>query len=564
MNQHCRVVPKLRNSRVVQIGHPACVSDAQHIQKWPKYAIKLGTSPHFPCVFPVFPTWLAAFLFQFGMFGVSHLQFWLAIIAHQPPNKFAFNFSLNFALNFTKKSSNFFSYIWRFWIDAVGSMLSHVDNNNNSMDLIGRKMKGKWKESKAEIARKATEAAAKRSAASLMPKTKTKDAPTVNDANAEDLHGKKHAGKKPPQTASKKPSTTNKLTSTTNRKKKKGAGRWLLPLLFQRMPQLMNFVDDPSCVDSLVNHLSSWKPFESLAAVKAPSDATKATTTTTTSTKTTTIKSAVTGSEGQSNKPGGETTTAESVGMEESTPVEAIARDEASMETSFAEAPITVDSHTQTEPVKVPWLVSRRMKIKTEDLITLDKLALTKKKNILISEEQDIHSPNGAATRAKNRCVKQLIKHVTKKDLTPEQIVLVLREASVHPDARLHFKSAGLVDSDEFGTLKFMMSQADKFLEKVLKTESLKGRVGNERREMINSFFTVTGEDDATATSNVTVPSKRRRLDLLQSLPKATGHRIMKKMQAKRTPTKEEWHTITSRKGKDLKVSEENRAIIVD
>ena len=108
----------------------------------------------------------------------------------------------------------------------------------------------------------------------------------------------------------------------------------------------------------------------------------------------------MTGSEGQSNKPGGETTTAESVGMEESTPVEAIARDEASMETSFAEAPITVDSHTQTEPVKVPWLVSRRMKIKTEDLITLDKLALTQKKNILISEEQDIHSPNGAATRA--------------------------------------------------------------------------------------------------------------------------------------------------------------------
>ena len=107
MNQHCRVVPKLRNSRVVQIGHPACVSDAQNIQKWPKYAIKLGTSPHFPCVFPVFPTWLAAFLFQFGMFGVSHLQFWLAIIAHQPPNKFAFNFSLNFALNFTKKAPTF-------------------------------------------------------------------------------------------------------------------------------------------------------------------------------------------------------------------------------------------------------------------------------------------------------------------------------------------------------------------------------------------------------------------------------------------------------------------------
>ena len=137
-------------------------------------------------------------------------------------------------------------------------------------------------------------------------------------------------------------------------------------------------------------------------------------------------------------------------------------------------------------------------------------------------------------------CEKKLIKDIVKKDLTPEKMVPVLREVSVHPDARLCFKSAGLIYSDEFEVLKFMMSQADKFLEKVLKTESLKGRVGNERREMINSFFTVTGEDDAIATSNVTVPSKRRRLDLLQSLPKATGHRIMKKMQAKRTPTKEE------------------------
>ena len=156
-----------------------------------------------------------------------------------------------------------------------------------------------------------------------------------------------------------------------------------------------------------------------------------------------------------------------------------------------------------------------------------------------------------------------------KKDLTPEKMVPVLREVSVHPDARLCFKSAGLIYSDEFEVLKFMMSQADKFLEKVLKTESGQGQVANERREMVNSFFTITGEDDAIAF-NVTVPSKRQRLDFFPSLAKVTGHRIMKKMQNKRSvlmlgsPSKGEWQTITSRKGKGLKVSEEDRAKIVE
>ena len=103
------------------------------------------------------------------------------------------------------------------------------------------------------------------------------------------------------------------------------------------------------------------------------------------------------------------------------------------METSSAEAapaaPTTVDSHTQTEPVKVPRLASRRTKIKNEDIVALDKLAFTCKKNMQIREGQDVRGPSGFATRAKSRCVKQLIKHVAKKDLITEQTALVLREA---------------------------------------------------------------------------------------------------------------------------------------
>ena len=269
----------------------------------------------------------------------------------------------------------------------------------------------------------------------------------------------------------------------------------------------MNHVDDPSCVDSLVNHLSSWKPLET-AVVKAPDGGGKP------SAAAAVMKTTNSESEGRVDDEAIGDATTKSVELEESAAVEmeAIATDDASMEISSAEAPTTVDCFTQTEPIKVPRLVSRRMKIKTEDLIALDKLAFTFKENMQVRKGQNIHGPNGSATRARQRHVNQLISHIVRKDLTPEQLALVLRDASVHKDARLYFKSAGLIDPDEFETLKFMMSQADKFLEKVLKTESAKGRVANERKEMVNSFFTLIGADDATAASNVTVPSKRRRL----------------------------------------------------
>ena len=256
----------------------------------------------------------------------------------------------------------------------------------------------------------------------------------MQDAKAEDPHGKKPAGRKPPPpppAMAKKPFDKPARQTTTRRNKKNKKVRGLLPLLFQRMPQLMNLVDDPSCVDSLVNHLSSRKPFKSLAAVKAPDEGGKP--------SAAVMKTTTSELEGRV-----EDATTKSAELEESAAVEveAVVTDEASMETSSTEVPpTTVDSHTQTEPVKVPHLVPRKMKIKTEDLIALDKLAFKRRKNMQIREGQDVHGPNGAATRAKNRCVKEPIKHATKKDSTPEQTALVLREASVHPHARLSKKT---------------------------------------------------------------------------------------------------------------------------
>ena len=73
----------------------------------------------------------------------------------------------------------------------------------------------------------------------------------------------------------------------------------------------------------------------------------------------------------------------------------------------------------------------------------------------------DIHGPRGSATRAKERADITIVNHLTNERLTKEQKILALREASKHPKARLHFKSAGLIDSDELETLRHMISQSN-------------------------------------------------------------------------------------------------------
>ena len=194
-------------------------------------------------------------------------------------------------------------------------------------------MKASMRASTTSVASKATKA----SKAAPKTKTKKKDASSV-----EDPHGKMPAGRKPPPATTKKPSTTDKP-----RRKKKAK----LPLLFQRMPQLMNYVDDPSSIDSLVNHLSSWKPLET-AAVKAPPDDGGGKPSAVAPTKTTNSES-----EGRVDDEAIGDATTKSVELEESMAVEAIAVDEASMETSTAEAeaPTTADKETPA-PVEVPML----------------------------------------------------------------------------------------------------------------------------------------------------------------------------------------------------------------
>ena len=111
--------------------------------------------------------------------------------------------------------------------------------------------------------------------------------------------------------------------------------------------------------------------------------------------------------------------------------------------------------------------------------------------------------------------------------MTSHQIVFALREASVNPKARLYFKSAGLIDCKELETLKDLISNCDKFLERTLKTKSGKGHVSNEQSKMANALFVAfldSPQDlDSDDEQRKDSPSKRQRLSLLPSVPTSTS-----------------------------------------
>ena len=108
----------------------------------------------------------------------------------------------------------------------------------------------------------------------------------------------------------------------------------------------------------------------------------------------------------------------------------------------------------------------------------------------------------------------------------------------------------------------------------MLNTDSVSGRVCNERQQMANTLLmsivdTPPHADPSANAEQKPVPSKRRRLNFLPSISRATGMKKMKQLEGKRgilrlgNPTKKDWNTIVSRRGKGLKVKKEDREKIV-
>ena len=127
------------------------------------------------------------------------------------------------------------------------------------------------------------------------------------------------------------------------------------------------------------------------------------------------------------------------------------------------------------------------------------------------------------------------MKSIKNSNLTAEQLVLALRDASTHPDVRLFFQSAGLIDCDEVTTLRHVVGQSRKLLKVLLATDSKKGHVSDERMGMANSILMGFANSPTTgaASDTTAAPSRGRILQLLY-LPRATGFRKLKEMEDKR------------------------------
>ena len=98
------------------------------------------------------------------------------------------------------------------------------------------------------------------------------------------------------------------------------------------------------------------------------------------------------------------------------------------------------------------------------------------------------------------------------------------------------------------------------------------GCLPNKRKQMVDTTLVAFADTPSHASDAAggreSVPSIRKQTLLSDSIPRSTVMKRMKELQQKRTthmgfPSKNDWSLICSRKGKGLKVKEEDRTEIV-
>ena len=73
-------------------------------------------------------------------------------------------------------------------------------------------------------------------------------------------------------------------------------------------------------------------------------------------------------------------------------------------------------------------------------------------------------------------------------NLNEKQQVLALRKASTHHRERHIFKSAGLIDSREYGLMNYVIDQMKILTQVARRIDNKKGRSNDDKRGMLNSL----------------------------------------------------------------------------
>ena len=116
------------------------------------------------------------------------------------------------------------------------------------------------------------------------------------------------------------------------------------------------------------------------------------------------------------------------------------------------------------------------------------------------------------------------------------------------------------------------MSRCGELLNAALEKDATRARVSNEKQQMANTMllaFVDTPSHGSDGGERLSVPSNVRGLQFLNVSERA-GLRRMKQLAVRRVvlrhgvPSKRGWSLISSRKGKGLKVKEEDRSKTVE
>ena len=232
---------------------------------------------------------------------------------------------------------------------------------------------------------------------------------------------------------------------------------------------------------------------------------------------------------------------------------------------STAPAPLTVTATAVTPPVQ-PMFTTRRTKVVDGELIMFEEDAFKYK-----LDDKTLRSTSSNTQLAtQSTAVNKIISIIKSPAINKKQQVVALCVASMHSKVCHIFKSAGLVDQEEYKTLKFMGEQMKKLVQKARETKTLYGRPTEDKVAFVETLIMamvddlpINGEDQDTAVSKV--PTKKKRLELL-GIPLSSGYVMFKKQELRRQEIMHDegdFKIRQKRLGFWQKVSDEIRAKVV-
>jgi len=173
-------------------------------------------------------------------------------------------------------------------------------------------------------------------------------------------------------------------------------------------------------------------------------------------------------------------------------------------------------------------------KTKVNDVIPYEEDCFLFKKDGVTRRVCGSTGRGSASASSQSRAVLKITTGILNLNLNKKQQVVALRKASIHPLVRRLFKSAGLIDVNEYETMKYMAKQMERLIKLARQTEKKQGRANDDRRGLVESIVLsiITTPPSSTNNNEEKVPSKLSRLRIL-GISKTSGLSMMKKLEKK-------------------------------